>query len=99
MLFLSCPGLGLYSATEIYAVIRPEQSRVFLARFRTWINTHTDEVIIIGSLLLGFWLVANSIYLIITSLPTGVTHRTRRLPRSFRSQYNPGTLPNSAVTP
>jgi hypothetical protein len=24
---------------------------------------------------------------------------SRRLPRSFRSQYNPGTLPSSAVTP
>jgi translation initiation factor 6 (eIF-6) len=60
---------------EIYAVIRPEQSQVFLTRFRTWINTHTDEVIIIGSLLLGLWLVANSIYLIITSLPTGPARR------------------------
>ena len=55
-----------YLAMEIYAVFRPGQSQVLLARFRTWIDTHTDQVIIVGSLLLGFWLIANSIYLIVT---------------------------------
>jgi uncharacterized membrane protein (DUF2068 family) len=55
-----------YLAMEIYAVFRPGQSTALLARFRTWIDTHTDQVIIIGSLLLGFWLIANSIYLIVT---------------------------------
>jgi hypothetical protein len=29
-------------------------------------NAHTDQVIIVGSLLLGFWLIAKSIYLIIS---------------------------------
>ena len=51
---------------EIYAVFRPAQSQALLARFRAWINTHTDQVIIVGSLIIGFWLVANSIYLIVT---------------------------------
>ena len=55
-----------YLAVEIYAVIRPGQSQAFLARFRTWIETHTDQVIIVGSLILGFWLIAKSIYLIVT---------------------------------
>jgi uncharacterized membrane protein (DUF2068 family) len=55
-----------YLAMEIYAVFRPGQSQVLLARFRTWIDTHTDQVIIIGSLILGLWLIANSIYLIVT---------------------------------
>jgi zinc transporter ZupT len=71
-LFLYCVlASSSYLAMETYAVIRPEQSQVLLARFRTWIDTHTDEVIIVGSMLLGLWLVANSIYLIVTSLPTG----------------------------
>jgi hypothetical protein len=71
-LFLYCDlASSSYLAMETYAVIRPEQSQVLLARFRTWIDTHTDEVIIVGSMLLGLWLVANSIYLIVTSLPTG----------------------------
>ena len=57
---------AFYLAMEIYAVFRPGQSQVLLARFRTWIDTHTDQVIIIGSLILGLWLIANSIYLIVT---------------------------------
>ena len=57
---------GSYLAMEIYAGFRPKQSQVLLARFRTWIDTHTDQVIIDGSLILGFWLIANSVYLIVT---------------------------------
>jgi hypothetical protein len=38
---------------------------MFLARFRTWIDTHTDQVIVLGSSILGFWLIANSINLIL----------------------------------
>ena len=37
-----------YLAMEIYAVFRPGQSQALLARFRTWIDTHTDQVIIVG---------------------------------------------------
>src|SRR6516164_5464194 len=48
-----------YLAMEIYAVVRPSQSQALLARFRTWIDTHTDQVIIVGSLIIGFWLIAN----------------------------------------
>jgi hypothetical protein len=67
VLFLYCVlASSSYLAMEIYAVIRPEQSQAFLTRFRTWIDTHTDQVIIVGSLLLGLWLIANSIYLIVT---------------------------------
>jgi threonine/homoserine/homoserine lactone efflux protein len=66
-LFLYCVlASASYLAMEIYTVFRPDQSRALLARFRTWIDTHTDQVIIAGSLILGFWLIANSIYLIVT---------------------------------
>jgi len=51
---------------ETYAVVRPAQSQAILARFRAWIDNHTDQVIIAGSLIIGLWLVANSIYLIVT---------------------------------
>ena len=51
---------------QIYAIIRPGQSRALLARFRTWINTRTDQVIIVGSLIIGLWLIADSIYLVIS---------------------------------
>src|SRR5215472_3999374 len=55
-----------YLAMEIYAIARPDQSKALLARFRAWINEHTDQVIIVGSLLIGLWLMGNSIYLIVT---------------------------------
>ena len=55
-----------YLAMEIYAVSRPGQSQELLARFRTRIDTHTDQMIIVGSLIIGFWLIANSLYLIVS---------------------------------
>jgi threonine/homoserine/homoserine lactone efflux protein len=54
-----------YLAMEIYAAVRPEQSQALLARIRKWIDSHTDQAIIWGSLILGFWLIANSLYLIL----------------------------------
>ena len=51
---------------EIHAVFRPEQSRALLARIKTWIDTHTDQVIIIVSVLLGLWLIGKSSYLLAT---------------------------------
>ena len=66
-LFLYCVlASSSYLALEIYAVLRPSRAQALLAKFRTWIDTHTDQVIIAGSLIFGFWLIANSIYLIVT---------------------------------
>ena len=56
-----------YIAMELYAGFRPEQSQLLLSRIRNWIDTHTDQVIIVGALVLGFWLIGNSIYLIVTA--------------------------------
>jgi Sap, sulfolipid-1-addressing protein len=56
-----------YLAMELYAVFRPERSQALLARFRAWIDSHTDQGIIAGSLLIGLWLIGNSLYLIVSS--------------------------------
>jgi len=56
-----------YLAMEIYAVARPAQTQVLLARFRTWIESHTDQAIIAGSLIVGFWFITDSLYLILVS--------------------------------
>jgi hypothetical protein len=67
VLFLYCVlASASYLAMETYAVVRPAQSQALLARFRAWIDAHTDQVIIAGSLIIGLWLMANSIYLIVT---------------------------------
>jgi threonine/homoserine/homoserine lactone efflux protein len=66
-LFLFClVATAIYLALEIYAGFRPEKSQAFLTSIRAWIDAHTDQVIIVLSLVLGFWLVGKSIYLIVT---------------------------------
>jgi hypothetical protein len=66
-LFVFCVlASSTYVGMEIYAAVRPEESQAFLARFRKWIDSHTDQAIIFGSLILGFWLIANSFYVILS---------------------------------
>jgi threonine/homoserine/homoserine lactone efflux protein len=55
-----------YLVMEIYATIRPEQTQDFLARLRAWIDSHTDHLIILVSLVVGLWLIGKSLYLIVT---------------------------------
>jgi len=55
-----------YLSLEIYAVARPEKGQALLTRFQGWINGHTDQGIIVGSLLIGLWLIGDSLYLIVT---------------------------------
>ena len=66
-LFLYCVlASSSYLAMELYSVFRPAQSQALLGRARTWIDTHTDQVIIVGSLIIGFWLIGDSLYLIVS---------------------------------
>jgi hypothetical protein len=51
---------------EIYAGLRPHKCQALLARLKDWIDAHTDQVIILGSLILGLWLIAKDIYLIVS---------------------------------
>jgi hypothetical protein len=66
-LFLFCVlASSSYIALELYAGFRPDKSEELLAKIRTWAESHTDQIIIIGCLVLGFWLIGHSIYLIVT---------------------------------
>jgi hypothetical protein len=47
---------------ELYATLAPEAAGVRLQQRRTWLDTHRDQVIVLLCLLLGFWLVGNSLY-------------------------------------
>jgi hypothetical protein len=53
-----------YLFMEIYGAVRPEQTQAFLLRLRQWIDTHTDQLIVWGSLVVGFWLIGKSVYLL-----------------------------------
>jgi hypothetical protein len=51
---------------ELYAAFAPAAAGARLDRLRTWLDTHRDQVIIVLSLLLGFWLAGKSIYLLVS---------------------------------
>lgn len=55
-----------YLAMEVYAGFRPVQTQALLDGIRTWIDTHRDQVIIILSTVLGFYLIGKSVYLLVT---------------------------------
>jgi hypothetical protein len=57
---------GTYLAMEIYAALRREATQAFLGKLRTWIDTHTDELIVWVSSIVGLWLIGNSVYLLVT---------------------------------
>jgi hypothetical protein len=47
---------------ELYATFAPAAAGVRLQQLRTWLDTHRDQIIVLLSLLLGLWLVGNSLY-------------------------------------
>ncbi len=51
---------------ELSAAFRPEAAEALMKKLRTWLDTHQDQVIVVISLLLGFWLAGKSIYLLVT---------------------------------
>ena len=51
---------------EIYAIVRPAQSQTFLVRCRNWIDSHIDQAVIAGSLIIGSWFIADSLDLIVS---------------------------------
>ncbi len=66
-LFLFCVVSTItYLVLEIYAGFRPEKAQAILASTKAWIDSHTDQVIILLSLVLGFWLIGKSIYVIVS---------------------------------
>jgi len=66
-LFLYCVlASASYLFLEIYTAFRPARSQALMGGVRTWVDTHSDQVIIVGSLLIGFWLIADSLYLILS---------------------------------
>ena len=56
----------VYIVMEVYVGFRPHQGQALLARLRNWLDTHTDQLIIVVSVALGLWLVGKSVYLLVT---------------------------------
>jgi len=51
---------------ELSAAFRPVAAGALIKKLRNWLDTHQDQVIIVISLLLGFWLAGKSLYLLVT---------------------------------
>ncbi len=51
---------------ELYAVFSPEGATEKLDGLRHWIDVHRDQAIIVLSLVIGLWLVGDSLYLIVS---------------------------------
>jgi hypothetical protein len=56
-----------YLALETYAALRPEIVKSRLRAMLDWINTHTDQAIVILSLFLGLYLMAKAIYELVSA--------------------------------
>src|SRR6516164_6684691 len=52
---------------ELYTAFRPEAASVRMEQVRQWIDKHQDQAIVIGALLVGAWLLVDSLYLIVAS--------------------------------
>lgn len=55
-----------YLYLELSAAFRPAAADALIKKLRNWLDTHQDQVIIVISLLLGFWLAGKSLYLLVT---------------------------------
>jgi Sap, sulfolipid-1-addressing protein len=54
-----------FLAMELYAAFAPGAASARLEQVQKWINTHTDQAIVL-SLVVGCWLLGDSIYLIVS---------------------------------
>jgi Sap, sulfolipid-1-addressing protein len=59
-------SISTYLSMEIYVALRPEQSANVLTSLDTWIDRHTDLIIIVGATALGLWLIGKNAYLLAT---------------------------------
>jgi Sap, sulfolipid-1-addressing protein len=51
---------------ELYAAFAPEAAKVRFGQVQAWIDAHQDQAIVVGSLVVGWWLLASSIYLVVS---------------------------------
>jgi hypothetical protein len=51
---------------ELYTAFAPAAAAARFEQLHTWIDTHQDQAIVVGSLAVGAWLLGNSLYLIVS---------------------------------
>jgi fructose-specific phosphotransferase system IIC component len=51
---------------ELFSLLSPEAAGQRLDGLKEWLTTHRDEAIIALSLIIGLWLIGDSVYLIVS---------------------------------
>ena len=67
LVFFCLLATSSFLVLELYAAFAPEAASVRMVQVREWIDKHTDQAIVIGALLVGAWLLVDSLYLIVAS--------------------------------
>jgi hypothetical protein len=80
-----------FSSAVIHAVFRPERSHALLARIKAWIDTHTDQAIIIVSVCLARPLAHRKEQLPTRCLTAQITGQTRTSNRWDPAARSAGT--------
>jgi hypothetical protein len=59
-------SVSTFASMEIYVALRPAQGGAVLGRVNSWIDRHTDVIIVVGAAALGLWLIGNNAYTLAT---------------------------------
>jgi hypothetical protein len=55
-----------YLAMELYAAFAPAAAAARFDQIRKWIDSHQDQAIVVGALVIGAWLLGSSIFVIVS---------------------------------
>jgi threonine/homoserine/homoserine lactone efflux protein len=67
LIFFGLLATSVLLAMEGLSILRPERADVVLTNVKVWIESHTDQIIIVVFAVLGLWLIGYSSYLLATS--------------------------------
>jgi Sap, sulfolipid-1-addressing protein len=59
-------SVSTFVTMEIYMALRPSHGAAVLGRLNSWIDRHTDVIIVFGAAALGLWLIGNNAYTLAT---------------------------------
>ena len=66
LVFFCLLASSSFLVMELYAAFAPVAAAARLEDVQKWIDTHQDQAIVVGALVVGAWLLGNSIYLIVS---------------------------------
>jgi hypothetical protein len=66
LVFFCLLATSSFLVMELYAAFAPVAAGDRLERVHKWIDAHQDQAIVVGALVVGAWLLGNSIYLIVS---------------------------------